>query len=549
MSSPGEDGTAAKALRTLADELRDVNERLVLSGLREQEAHEQVERERRQLSSLLEALHDGVVITDGAGAFVMVNDAARRILGLDMGKPGLAEAARSSLDHRALDMRPLAPHEDPLARAVRGETFVDAESLLVRPGGEVRRLTTSGANTREAGEVALAITVLRDVTERHELEVRLFQNERLASIGTLAAGVAHEVNNPLSFVTTNIALVLEEVRALALVSPSPKLFDLQSMLLDAARGTERIARIVGGLTTFSRAAEEVSSVVDVRSVLDDSVDMAFNQIRHRAALVKDYGEVPLVDVDQVRLGQVFLNLLVNAAHALPEGAADRNAIRVVTSTDSAGRAVIEVRDTGHGIPQDVLPRIFDPFFTTKAVGIGTGLGLSICRNSVLAMKGEISVESGPATGTVFRIVLPAAQRDRQREDAAAPPSLHPISRRGLVLVVDDEESVGTVLRRALSDHEVTAVCSAAEALDLIASGIRYDVILSDLMMPGRSGMDLYETLSQCSPRDALRMVFVSGGAFTPGAAAFLERVPNERLAKPFELSAVRAIVQKFVGLA
>jgi two-component system, cell cycle sensor histidine kinase and response regulator CckA len=551
MPDPHDDRAAASATkagpRNLENELREVNERLLLSALREQESRENAERERRQLSALLEALHDGVVITDDEGRIVLLNDAARRVL--DIPPDVVADhGVLSSLDYRNLDLAPLSASEQPFARAVKGATFVDAEILLVRSDRDVRRVSTSCTNTLDSGKVGLAITVLRDVTDRRHLEARLAQTERLASIGTLAAGVAHEINTPLSYVMGNIALVLEEIRAMRLAEASPRLDELEAMLVGAALGTERIGKIIRGLTTFARGGDEQKAVIDVRPVLDLSIDMAFNEIRHRARLVKEYGEVPLVDVDSARLGQVFVNLLVNAAHALPDGEAERNEIRIVTSTDAEGRAVIEVRDTGPGIPEEVLPRLFDPFFTTKAVGVGTGLGLSICRNSVLAMQGEIGVESKRGGGTVFRIVVPAANGLPVSPRAAMPLPTGVAARKGSVLVVDDEAAIGVVLTRVLRGHEVTAVTSANEALELIASGRTFDVILSDLLMPERSGMDLYDALAERSPRHASRVVFVSGGAFTAGATTFLERVPNERIAKPFDASTIRALVQRYVGL-
>lgn len=546
MPGPRDDRAGAEALTTLTNELREVDERLAVSSVRERESRERVERERRQLGALLAALHDGVVITDSVGRVVMLNDAGRRILGI---RPDVDvdRACLAALDYRRLDLTPLPAHEQPVARAIEGAAFVDTELLLVRAGGEVRRVMTSCTNTVDSGEVALALTVLRDVTDRRQVEVRLSQTERLASISTLAAGVAHEINNPLAYVMTNVALVLEEVRALRLLAPSPTLDEVEAMLLDAVLGTERIGRIVRGLATFARADDDPHTVVDVRLVLDLSIDMAVSEIGHRARLVKDYGEVPLVDVDEARLGQVFLDLLVNAAHALAEGDAERNEIRVVTWTDSAGKAVIEVRDSGPGILDEVLPRVFDPFFTTKAVGTGTGLGLAICRNSVLAMHGEIDVESQRGSGTVFRVVLPPANRP---PEGSVPVTPFPdeVVQKGCVLVVDDEPAIGVALSRVLRGHDVTAVSSANEALALIASGRSFDVILSDLLMPDRSGMELYDALAECSPRHAKRVVFISGGAFTPGATAFLERVPNERIAKPFDAGAVRALVQRYVQL-
>jgi two-component system cell cycle sensor histidine kinase/response regulator CckA len=243
---------------------------------------------------------------------------------------------------------------------------------------------------------------------------------------------------------------------------------------------------------------------------------------------------------------VFINLLVNAAQALPEGGTDRNEIRVVTSTDAEGRAVVEVRDTGPGMPAAILARIFDPFFTTKAVGVGTGLGLAICHNIITGMHGRISVESELGKGTIFRVVLPASTVQRALPLSTAPSlDVAPVTH-GRVLVIDDEPAVGLAVRRVLRDHDVTVVSTASAALKLLAEGGDFDVILSDLMMPGMSGMDFYDTLSRLDPKMAARVVFVTGGAFTPEANAFLDRIANERMEKPFHFKQLRELVRKFV---
>jgi CheY-like chemotaxis protein len=287
-------------------------------------------------------------------------------------------------------------------------------------------------------------------------------------------------------------------------------------------------------------------VIDLRPVLELAVNMSFNEIRHRARLVKDYGDTPQVEADDARLGQVFINLLVNAAQAIPEGDSEANEIRIVTSTDAQGRAVIEVLDTGPGIPADALGRVFDPFFTTKPIGVGTGLGLSICHSIVTSLGGEISASNREGGGARLRVVLaPAALPSRM----SAPPGHVEIALkpgRATVLVVDDERAVSTILSRILDNHDVTAVTSAKDALELIAAERVFDLILSDLMMPGMSGMEFHDTLASSHPRVAERMVFMSGGAFTPAARAFLDRVPNERLEKPFNAGVVRELVQRFV---
>lgn len=392
------------------------------------------------------------------------------------------------------------------------------------------------------------LTTEREAREaREQLQRQLILADRMASVGTLAAGVAHEINNPLAYVIANLDMLGEEMRHVNAASVAAQMAECVEMVGDAREGAERIRKIVRGLKTFSRAEEERRTVIEVRPVLELSIDMAFNEIRHRARLVKDYGEIPKVEVDDARLGQVFINLLVNAAQALPDGGAEENEIRVLTSTDALGRAVIEVRDTGAGIPEEVLGRIFEPFFTTKPVGVGTGLGLFVCHNIIASMGGEITATNLPGRGAVLRVTLPAAvDRAHERPGPTEPP-VAPPSRRARVLVVDDERAVGVILARLLRDHDVTCVTAAREGLDLLMSDEAFDVVLCDLMMPAMSGMDLYDELARLRPEAAERMVFITGGAFTQAALSFLERVPNERIEKPFAAATVRALVQRFVS--
>ncbi|MEX0824496.1 MAG: ATP-binding protein, partial [Woeseia sp.] len=393
----------------------------------------------------------------------------------------------------------------------------------------------------------LVYAVARDVTEQKRDEQRLAEAkelqgnlqrqlifaDRMASVGTLAAGVAHEINNPLAFVTTNLTLAQEELRTLDLLSPLASVEELREMISDAQAGAERIRKIIRGLKAFSRAEEEQLAIIEVIPLLELSVNMTFNEIRHKARLVKDYGDIPRVEADEARLGQVFINLLINAAQALPEGDTAAHEIRLVTSTDAQGRAMIQVSDTGAGIPADVVERIFDPFFTTKPVGVGTGLGLSICHTIITGMGGEIAVDSKVGRGTTFRVVLPAAATVQEEVAASSSPTKEDLAC-ATVLVVDDEPAIGLIFRRVLRDHEVTAVTTAREGLELLASGKHFDVIFSDLMMPEMSGMELFAELTRQFPHLAGRVVFISGGAFTPEAQAFLDRVGNERLDKPFD---------------
>jgi signal transduction histidine kinase len=263
------------------------------------------------------------------------------------------------------------------------------------------------------------VGVQMDVSERREMEARLGIAERLAAVGTLAAGVAHEINNPLMYVTGNVEVAnrvlrrLREAESLAPLVTGPlrsSWDELGSALQAAQEGAERVRVIVRDLKVLSRAQETPAKPMNVRAVVEASLTVASNAIANRAKLIKEIEDVPAVMGQESRLGQVVLNLLMNAVHAIPEGNPAGHIIRVVTSTDAQGRVVIEVGDSGEGIPPDVLGRIFDPFFTTKDVGAGTGLGLSISLSLVKSMGGAIDVQSEPGVGSTFRVILPAASK-------------------------------------------------------------------------------------------------------------------------------------------
>jgi two-component system cell cycle sensor histidine kinase/response regulator CckA len=390
-------------------------------------------------------------------------------------------------------------------------------------------------------------------SEHRELQARLAQTDRLTSLGTLAAGVAHEINNPLAYVILNIGFVSEELPKIAAAQGGGARCDEVRVALEHARsGAERIRDIVRGLKTFSRPESEALSPLDVTEVMDASLAMVAHEIRHRARLVKDFARVPPVVANEARLGQVFLNLVLNAAQALPEGRSDMNEIRIVIrSPGDAQRVVVEVHDNGTGISPQVRGRIFEPFFTTKPVGIGTGLGLAICHGIVTSLGGQLSVESEVGRGSVFRVELPAATRAIGASAAAHAlgsgppvPVLPEPSSRGRILVVDDEPIVCFSLQRLLStEGEVLAVTSAREALALVREGKRFDAILCDLMMPDMDALAMYDALRSMEPAQADAMIFVTGGAFTARAREFLERVPNPRLGKPFDVDALLSLVR------
>jgi len=380
--------------------------------------------------------------------------------------------------------------------------------------------------------------------EQRKMQQQLLIADRMASVGTLAAGVAHEINNPLSAVVANLELMAKDIARLCKeLEIADRFQDIVDQLRDAREGADRLRHIVRDLKIFSRSTdEERRGAVNVKRVLESSLRLAWNEIRHRARLVKDYGDIPPVEANEARLGQVFLNLIINAAQAIREGNAEQNLIRVSTKVDPAsGRVAVEVRDTGSGIPPEQMPRIFDAFYTTKPVGVGTGLGLSICHRIVTGLGGEIQVESEVGKGTSFRVLLAPTSLEPE-----VPAPVRPVpmpTRRGKVLVIDDEAVVARALERLLArEHEVTLAASAGEAHKRVVAGARYDVIICDLMMPQMTGMDLHAEFLRVAPDQASRMVFLTGGAFTPGARAFLDSVANQRVEKPFDTQHLRSIV-------
>jgi CheY-like chemotaxis protein len=264
-------------------------------------------------------------------------------------------------------------------------------------------------------------------------------------------------------------------------------------------------------------------------------------------VVKHYAMVPQVDANESRLGQVFLNLIINAAHAIPAGNYDANEIRISTALDLHGRVVVDIGDTGTGIPPEIRPRLFTPFFSTKPIGVGTGLGLAISHRIITQFGGTISFDTEVGKGTTFHITLPVSGGPALPQHTQKMWTRSPAARRGSVLVVDDEESLAQALRRFLSvEHSVTAVYRARDALDLLELGTRYDVILCDLMMPQITGMELHAEVARLDPVQASRFVFLTGGAFTPSAREFLIATTNRRIEKPFDLKEVRRLVNELI---
>ncbi|MFO0625443.1 MAG: ATP-binding protein [Polyangiales bacterium] len=422
-----------------------------------------------------------------------------------------------------------------------------ATTAVLRVESDPARRAWSGAELQFARDAARALSTAlerqrHEQAERQQMQSRLLLADRMVTIGALAAGVAHEINNPLTFTLGNLEFVREELPRALEARDLEAASALTAVVVEALEGAFRVERIVTQLRKMSRnEAAEAATPVDLRAVLETAVMMAGNQIRHRARLERTLESLPLVWAQEARLGQVFINLLVNAAQAIPEGNAEANRIAVHAHAASGGRVFVDVTDTGVGVAEEIRARIFDAFFTTKPVGVGTGLGLSICQEIVREVGGDIELLRSRPGETTFRVTLDAAPGSTSltctpRSSAAPPP---PGAR---VLVVDDEAAVGRAVRRLLRGHQVDVVADGTHALGLLAAGRRYDVILCDLLMPEFDGAQLFESARRVAPESASRFVFLTGGAFTARARDFLASVTNPCLTKPFDVRALRSLV-------
>lgn len=391
------------------------------------------------------------------------------------------------------------------------------------------------------GEVTGGVGIVEDTTERKNAERALARADRITSLGTLAAGIAHEINNPLTYVLASIELTMRRLERGGMDAR-----EVIDGLRSAREGVERVGAIVRDLGAFARSSDEKRRSIDVRRVLEAAIKLTANEIRHRATLVQDHGEVPAVWGVETRLVQVFVNLLTNAAQAISEGDAAKQSIRIATRTDPEGRVVVEVTDSGQGIAPEHFERIFEPFWTNKTE-VGSGLGLSIVHGIVSAMGGRISVQSEVGRGTTFRVTLPASGRPPESARPAESTPRSPTSVTARILVVDDEERLARTMKMALQPpHDVEYVTSGEQALVRLEGDASYDLVLCDVMMPDVDGPELYARIRAKRPDLARRFVFMTGGAFTERTRQFMQAVDNPRLPKPFDMRTVEELIRRAV---
>jgi PAS domain S-box-containing protein len=485
-------------------------------------------------------------------------------------------AAGQLLGHQRTDMvgRPLdalaAPgqlHGEFLRCAVRDGSVASVERVWLHRDGLRIPMSLSFSAIRSSHDAPLTILVVgRDLRAAKKGE----ELERLAAIGQLAAGVAHEINNPCAFVHGNLTVLADELVALGTgapgeTAPAPggapegtgpetqaRLDAMREMVEECLLGVQRIRTIVRDLGMFARIDNADVALVSPNDLVHDALALARNQIRHRARLSIRLGDLPPLALDRAKMAQVVLNLLVNAADALGENPAERNQI-LVESSVRGEQILLAVEDNGCGIPPEHLAHLFTPFYTTKPHGKGSGLGLTISAETVRKHGGELHVSSEVGRGTRFEIWLPRTtllHRSLPAPAAAPQPvaAAGPTTRRLRILVIDDEPLVRRSLRRMLArHHDVIEAESGASALVLLDRDASFDAVFCDLMMPETDGVAVWEQLSVQHRALAGRMIFVTGGAVTQRARRFIDSAQPRLLEKPVARGELLAALDQLLG--
>ncbi len=498
----------------------------------------------RWVSTTLAALGDAVVSTDAQGRVNYANPAAEALLarGVDTLRETPFEAAVPLRDERS--NVPVTPVTDCLRdRAVR---HVDA--LLTRADGAERAISDSVSPLiDDRGELVGAVFVCHDVTDRRRMQREVEHNARLAALGTLAAGVAHDLSNPLSYVLANVSMSRDALREHRDDLVSNLADDLDAALSEALIGVNRVAAIVAELRTFSRPESGAAARIDLNRVVTSALRFVRSEVELRAVIVRDEGEAPPVIASESRLSQVVVNLVLNAAQASIRPRPADNPITVRTWTDGDGRACLSVSDRGRGIAAAHLPQIFEPFFSTRLDAGGTGLGLTLCHRIVSSLGGTLSVESAEGEGTTFIVRLPPAASDAPLRMSTVDEPVVVRARRE-VLVIDEEPLMRRLIARALQgEFLVTGARSVAEGLEFLRARRGWSLVLCDIGAAMASRVDLLDVLRDESPGLEHRVVFLTHGAASDRARAMLAAHAQRAIEKPFDARALVHEVRSLVA--
>ena len=512
-----------------------------------------------RFKALADCSADAIFITDfGSAKFVEVNARACALFGY----------SREQLC--GMTGRQLQPAEDAAIVDTISRELVE-NGCVHRPAIRLQKSTgerffgdlRSSVYHTEGGK--LYVTLVRDISAHlsreadleeayralKEIEAHLVRSSRLAAIGEIAAGIAHEVNNPAASTLTNLELLHGDLQKLSAEVHSPdrtvsslvaamEVFCSEACdsVRDSLEGIQRIAFIVKGLRGFARIDGDDVASLDVNEVVQTACNLVRHQIRHVAHVEFDLRAGERLPASRGRLIQVVLNLLLNAAQAIEEGGG--GTILVTTSSTSDG-VLLRVEDDGPGVPAEIALRVFDPFFTTKGADRGTGLGLSVCADIIHRHRGTFRLGKGQLSGACFEAMIPlqTGLSPRLTSRSTLPPAGPPLR----ILVIDDEVMLIRAYRRLLGrQHDVVAAYGGEEALAVLACDQAFDLILCDLMMPGTDGVGVYEGMERNYPDLLARVVFSSGGPTSARAQDFLRRPGIVCLDKPISSEALMDFV-------
>jgi PAS domain S-box-containing protein len=489
-----------------------------------------------QFRALVECSADAIFITDFDSArFVHVNSKACELFGYAADELcGMTGRQLHAAEDQAL--------VDEISRdLIELGSVVRSAVRLRRRDGELfwaeLRSSTYYARARK-----LYVTFVRDVSgnldREHELneaygalksmETQLIRSSRLAAIGQIAAGVAHEVNNPAACALMNLQVLDSDLGKLAELAtsvagraPGSELLHLAEEARSAARDStealQRIASVVRGLSRFARIDQQEVQRIRINDAVQAALRLVQHQLRHIATLRCELSSTREFFADQGKLTQVFVNLLSNAGQAIEQGGGSFIQVRTL---DSADGVLACVEDDGPGVPPEIAGAIFEPFFTTKGAEQGTGLGLALCADIVHQHKGRLELRQRGGRGACFELFLPLHTGFSMR----APENSPPVATGGRIQVVDDDAALVRAYRRWLGrKHDVVVAADAKDALQVLARDEAFDVVLCDLMMPNCDGVALHEALAQRKPHLLERVVFCSGGPTTRRCREFIER--------------------------
>jgi PAS domain S-box-containing protein len=485
--------------------------------------YDQVRRTRDFLQSIAEHSGDAIMATDRAGQVTYFNQRAAEMFGC----PAEQVVGRNVRTLYPFWVHGAAEHEDIQRQILEGRAIHHYETVFETVDRRRVDASASIAPLRgRDGEVTGAVVVIRDVTEEKRTRQTLEQTEKLGFMGSLLAGVAHELNNPLS-------VLLGRAELLGISARERGDAQLGAAATEIAKATVRCDRIVRTFLALARRQAPQRRPLQLNTVVEEALEMLGYPLRvDGVEVVRRLAPgLPPLHADPHQLHQVVVNLLSNAHQAMR--AAARRRLTVTTAAEPAGRVTLEVTDSGHGVPEEIRGRIFEPFFTTKPAGQGTGLGLSLCHNIVTEHDGSIRVTDGEGGGARFVVELPVRLSAEAKEPAppiAAAPSLPSLR----ILVVDDEPGVLSLLQDLLTadGHAVEALDDGGLVLARVAAA-PFDVILSDMRMPGMGGRELHRALATAHPELARRMVFMTGDTFAAETDDFLTEVGAPAVGKPF----------------